>query len=159
MSGVMVKRETDYAIRTVLYLTMLPANSRTTAGELAAMRLIPRAMARRIVTKLTAAGILRSGRGLNGGITLARPPAEITILEVMRAVGGTPVVSPCAVNPESCPLMAECPVHQVWVNLQNSIEATLGRITFAQLVHNGQMLKLNQRLSPDVQEVPMRKTA
>lgn len=142
----MVKRETDYAIRTVLYLAMRPAGTHTTARELAREKLIPHALARRIVTKLTAAGILQSARGLSGGITLARPPAEITILQVMQAVEGAPVVSPCVVEPASCPLMPACPVHEVWVDLQHSLETTLDHITFAQLAERG--LSLSQLPDP-----------
>lgn len=136
----MVKRETDYAIRAVLYLAVRPAGTHTTARELAQAKLIPHALARRIVTKLTAAGILQSARGLSGGVTLTRPPAEITLLEVMRAVEGAPVVSPCVADPSSCPLMPECPVREVWVNIQHNLEHTLGHITFARLVERGESL-------------------
>lgn len=136
----MVKRETDYAIRTVLYLAMRPAGTHTTARALAQEKLIPHALARRIVTRLTAAGILQSARGLSGGIMLARPPAEITMLQVMQAVEGAPVVSPCVVEPTSCPLMPECPVHEVWMDLQHSLEAVLDHITFAQLAQRGRSL-------------------
>lgn len=136
----MVKRETDYAIRTVLYLATLPAGTHITARALAQAKLIPHALARRIVTKLTAAGILRSVRGLSGGITLAKLPAEITMLEVMRAVEGAPVVSPCIVDPSSCPLIPECPVREVWVNVQHTLEDTLEHITFARLAERGESL-------------------
>lgn len=142
----MVKRETDYAIRTVLYLAMQPAGTHTTARALAREKLIPHALARRIVSRLTAAGILHSARGPSGGIALARPPAEITLLQVMQAVDGAPVVSPCVVEPASCPLMPECPVHEVWVDLQRSLETTLEHITFAQLAQRG--LSLSQLPDP-----------
>jgi Predicted transcriptional regulator len=65
------------------------------------------------LTALAAAGILRSTRGTAGGFKLARPPKEITLLDVTRAIGH-PEPRRCLLGLGNCGEISECAVHQRW---------------------------------------------
>jgi Rrf2 family protein len=110
-----INRETDYAGRIVLFFARQPDGTRSTAQEVAGICLVPRAIVRRVVTRLTRAGILTSTRGSGGGISLARPPVQITLLDVVEAMEGPPALNICVREPTICPLMEQCTVHNAWV--------------------------------------------
>lgn len=137
-----INRQTDYAMRVILHLAMQPPGTRLSARELGRRRVIPSAIVRRVVTQLAGIGLLRSVRGKGGGISLARPAAQITIMDVLQAMEGPLVVNLCVVNPQECPLMPRCPLHETWVELQQSLLGWLGGITFEQLAHRGHELEI-----------------
>lgn len=128
-----INRKTDYASRIILHLALQSSGSRTTAREVAKLRLIPPALVRRIVTQLGRAGLITTVRGTNGGFTLARPPSQINLLDVVEAMEGTLALNPCTVDPQFCPLMPTCTVHQVWVKARQVLRDELSRATFDQL--------------------------
>ncbi|MEJ5199386.1 MAG: Rrf2 family transcriptional regulator [Anaerolineae bacterium] len=132
-----INRETDYAARVILHLALQPPGSRATAREIARQRLIPAALVRRVVTRLAAAGLIVTARGSDGGITLARPPAEITLLDVVEAMEGPLALNQCTVEPQFCPLMVVCTVHQAWMRARDTLRADLSRVTFADLAQKG----------------------
>jgi Rrf2 family protein len=100
-----IKRETDYAGRVVLFLARQPVGARSTAQEVARLCRVPGALVRRVVTRLSRAGILASARGSGGGIALARPSAEITLLDIVQAMDGPPILNLCVQDQQFCPLM------------------------------------------------------
>ena len=58
-------------------------------GELARRRNIPVQFLEQLFATLRRAGILRSQRGVKGGYTFARPPADITVLEIVELLDGS----------------------------------------------------------------------
>lgn len=132
-----ISRETDYAARVILHLALQPQDSRATARQIAELRLIPRALVRRVVTRLAAAGLVVTARGSDGGITLARPAGEITLLEVVEALEGPLALNACTVEPDLCLLMPACTVHHAWMHARDVLRQELNRITFAALAQKG----------------------
>ncbi len=132
-----ISRETDYATRVILHLALQPPDGRTTARQIAEQRLIPRALVRRVVTRLGATGLVTTARGSDGGITLARPAAEISLLEVVEALEGPLALNSCTVEPDTCPLMPACTVHTAWVHARDLVREALGGISFAALAQKG----------------------
>ncbi|GAB4402587.1 MAG: Rrf2 family transcriptional regulator [Anaerolineales bacterium] len=128
-----INRETDYAARIVLFLARRPPGTRTTAQEVAQQCHVPRAIVRRVVTRLSSAGILASTRGVGGGISLARPPAQISLLDVVEAMEGPPILNLCVAEPQECPLMEQCTVHLAWVQASSQLMEFLRDTTFARL--------------------------
>lgn len=131
-----INRETDYAARIVLFLARQPSGTRTTAQEVARQCHVPRAIVRRVVTRLGGAGILTSTRGVGGGISLARPPADITLLDVVEAMEGPPILNLCVRDPQVCPLMEHCTVHIAWVQASSLLMGFLRNTTFARLAES-----------------------
>ena len=83
---------------------------------------------------LVGAGLLSSTRGREGGYAFARPAADITAGDVIRAVeGAAPAVS-CSALEEGCPRESICSVADFWAGLDDAIDAYVDGITLADLV-------------------------
>ena len=67
------------------------------------------------------------------GFSLARPPAEITVRDVVEAVDGPIALNGCVLWPEDCRRSADCRMHEVWVLAQQRMMDVLGEVTLAQL--------------------------
>ena len=130
-----IGRHTDYAARIILHLSALPQGSQVTAEDVAKKRLLPRAFMRRIVVRLAASNILRTVRGAGGGISLARPPSEISLLDVVQAMEGGLTLNACVNQPMACPLSAGCPVQRAWTDATKQLETILSAIRFSQLAN------------------------
>ena len=124
-----ITRQTDYAIRCVLYLSGKQAEP-TVVDEIAQEMNIPKSFLSKIVQKLSRADILASFRGVKGGFKLARKPAEISLLDVITAMQDCAASNKCAVDKATCNLSCTCIVHPVWVELRKQTEAYLRKINF-----------------------------
>jgi Rrf2 family transcriptional regulator, cysteine metabolism repressor len=125
--------KSDYAARAVLGLSRhFPKGEALRVEDLAAEQGVPANYLVQILIELKAKGIARSLRGKEGGYLLARPPAEITLADVLRAVHGTVFDTP-ALADSACP--AE--LRRAWQRLQQSVEATAEAVTFQQLLDEG----------------------
>ena len=82
-----VTRRTDYAIRILLELARVGGGP-VSVRELAETQGVPYAFARGIQRELVAAKLVESRRGASGGILLARPAAEVTLLDIANAKQG-----------------------------------------------------------------------
>jgi Rrf2 family protein len=126
-----ISRETDYAMRCVLYLAGRQENV-AMISEIAAEMSVPKSFLAKILQKLTRASIVTSYRGLKGGFELARPPAEISLLEVIEAI--EPVaMNICALDKKKCSRSRTCSVHPVWLEVRETVEKMLRKKTFANL--------------------------
>jgi len=83
-----VPQRLDYALRALVLLALQPDGEYVAAGDLAEHLGLPRRFVEQQVTALARSGIVRCRRGASGGCALARPPAEITVLDVITAVQG-----------------------------------------------------------------------
>ncbi|MGQ9489806.1 MAG: RrF2 family transcriptional regulator [Anaerolineae bacterium] len=130
-----INRETDYAARVLLHLALQEPGTRVTAQQIAAQRVIPRALVRRVVSRLSAAGLVVTARGSEGGIVLARPTDQISLLDVVEAFEGPLALNACTVEPDICPLILVCTVHEAWVHARKLLRDTLAQITFDKLAN------------------------
>jgi Rrf2 family protein len=135
-----ISRQTDYACRVILHLAMLPPGERVTAQDIAKRRLIPPGLVRRVITQLANAGLVTTARGSNGGLSLARPASEISVLDVVQVMEGPLALNACVVNPQACPMTQVCSVHQVWVEARTALMTQLGQSTFDKLAQRGAVL-------------------
>lgn len=125
-----IGRQTDYAARIVLHLASLPFSAQVTADEIADKRLLPAPFIRRIIGRLAAAGVVRTTRGARGGVTLARPAAEISLLDVVTAMEGGVRLNACVDSPTACPLAAQCPVQKAWAAATRTLVTSLAKVRF-----------------------------
>lgn len=143
-----ISRQTDYASRVLLHLALLPPEARVTAREISRRRIIPPAFLRRIITDLGKAKLITTTRGSGGGLALARPSSEISLLDVVQAVEGPVALNPCTIDPAACPLVRTCPVHDEWMRARELLTNELSRATFDRLAQQG--LAKQQRLGKEV---------
>lgn len=132
----MITREADYSIRAILFLSSKwPDGYPIAASVLAEKMDIPYRFLRRIVRKLADAGFVSSQRGRTGGIRLAKPPARISLFELLNAVDGRAIRFNTCLNPDSkvCTRESHCPVHRELQVLQHFLDERLSDIRFDQL--------------------------
>ncbi len=129
----LVTRETDYAVRTVLYLAR-ERDRNVSVTEIAQTMHIPKSFLAKILQRLVRHHILQSMRGVKGGFMLAKEPSEITLLAVMEAIQGPAGINVCAIDSRRCRMSSTCAVHPVWVEIRKEVERRLKKQTIAKLV-------------------------
>ena len=89
-----------------------------------------------ILLALKGAGLVRSKRGVGGGYVLARPPAEITLGEVVSAVDGPIVVGDFGRPHEggACDHEGQCVLLSVWSDVGEHMRRHLDAVTLADCV-------------------------
>ena len=136
----LVTRETDYAVRTVLYLAR-DGSRLASVTEIAHAMHIPKSFLAKLLQRLVRSHILMSMRGVNGGFQLAQKPSDITLLSIMEAVQGPAGINVCAIDSKRCKLSSSCSVHPVWVEIRKEVERRLKRATIANLLADSIHLK------------------
>lgn len=131
-----ITRQADYALRTVLYLARLGAHQRASTNKIAVEQKIPISFLAKIISQLAVAGMLETSRGARGGVSLAIPPSEISLLAVVEAIDGPIWLNECVADPESCYFGANCPLHNIWCQAQGELVQQLKSTTFDMLVNN-----------------------
>jgi Rrf2 family protein len=126
-----ITQQADYAVRAVLELAMQPAGVRLSCETIAQRHAIPVPFLTKICARLATEGILRSQRGVNGGVQLARPAEEISLLEVVEAIDGPITFNRCNRQPGECARSHACVVHPIWAELCREFRDRLASYTFA----------------------------
>lgn len=125
--------KSDYAARAVIGLARhYQTGESLRVEDLAAEQGIPPNYLVQILIELKSQQIVKSLRGKEGGYLLARPPAEITMADVLRCVHGQVFDSP-ALNDPQCPPE----LRAAWKKLQDAVDETAGSINFQQLLDQG----------------------
>ncbi len=138
-----INRQTDYAVRIILALSKKPQGTRLPTSVIGREMLIPPALLQRIVAELASGGFIETQAGRDGGISLAHDPKQITMLQVVENFEGELYLSDCVIKPNECPFQRKCPVHCQWIRLKNLMRDEMSRITFQQLVEEGNLLGSN----------------
>lgn len=104
------------------------------AAELASETGLPVPTVQRLVSKLTAASLLRSVRGVGGGLQLGRPAAAITVADIVEAVEGPIALTTCADNSE-CDYQDGCNMKPHWPIINAKLRGALADVTLDHLRH------------------------
>jgi Rrf2 family protein len=127
---VLVTREADYAIRCVIEVAR---HGRISAAQVAALQGISPTFLGKIVQSLAKAGILATRRGVGGGIALAQPVEDITLLQVIEAVEGPLCLNDCLTTPPQCGHIEICPAYPYLAEAQTGLRSTLD-VSFAEVM-------------------------
>jgi Rrf2 family protein len=126
-------RQADYGLRTVLYLAGLEAGESVATSKIARDQHIPTSFLAKIVSQLAIAGVLRTARGARGGVSLARPAARISVLDVVQAIDGPIELVHCLDDPEDCIFSQACSIQQTLQEAQQALRGSLASTDFASL--------------------------
>lgn len=129
-----ITRQADYAVRAVLYLAGLGESGRAPTGLIARKQQVPPSFLAKIISQLSVAGILQTSRGARGGVSLARKPSEISLLEVVEIIDGPVSMNACVVDPGVCDRSEDCPIHEIWCQAQQRLVKELSETTFAAIL-------------------------
>jgi Rrf2 family protein len=127
-----IKRETDYAIRCVYYLSG-KSDEVIMVDEIAREMCIPKSFLAKILQKLAKSNIVKSYVGVKGGFILAGNPGDITLYDVIDAVEGPVAMNRCTVKKKECSLSSACKVHPVWVSVRQEVERMLREKNFGDI--------------------------
>lgn len=127
-----ITRQADYALRAMLYLAQLEPTQRAATSQIAEEQHIPPSFLAKIISQLSIAGLIHTSRGARGGVSLARQPGEISVLEVVEAIDGPVQLNECTVNPDGCVFGQDCPLRPLWCDTQAELVGRLKATTFAQ---------------------------
>lgn len=121
----------QYAISAVIALSKQPEGTTISAAELAKPLNCPAAYLSQILSKLKPTGILKSQRGLNGGVYLARKPSDISLMDVIEAIDGAEFFERCFLGIDGCGRIEPCPFHKFWSKERMKIQQWLINTSFA----------------------------
>lgn len=128
----MFSQTVEYALRAVAFLAD-HAPVACTTDQISAATKVPKPYLSKVLQNLGRFDIVRSQRGIGGGVTLVKTPEELTILEVVNAV--EPIV-----RIDVCPLGLKshgkqlCPLHRRLDNALASVEQSFKNTTLAELL-------------------------
>jgi len=126
-----VTAKADYAVRAVVELADSSPDSPRRVDSLAEAQGIPVSFLENILPQLRSSGIVRSRRGPMSGYWLARPPAEVNLADIIRAVEG-PLVGVRGRRPEELEYLGSAAtLQQVWVALRVNLRKVLEHVTVA----------------------------
>jgi Rrf2 family protein len=128
-----VTAKADYAVRAVVELANSSQAAPRKVDEIAQAQSIPVSFLENILTQLRSSGIVRSQRGPEGGYWLAKPPEEVNLADIIRAVEG-PLVGVRGQRPEEIEYVGSAESLQpVWIALRANLRKVLEHVTVAQV--------------------------
>ena len=133
----------EYACSAVLELALnYDGETPVRVQDIAQRQRIPMKFLFQIMQILKRVDIVRSRRGTEGGYTLSRPPAQITVGDVLKAVGGPFVQLSCLESAnfaDDCEKLSSCQFKPIWMELDRAIAGVLNNITFEELARRARV--------------------
>ena len=125
-------------------------------SDISSRRNIPAAYLEQLFGKLRRAGILESVRGSQGGYILARPENEITVAEILQALGEPFIFGSCQTE-KGCENAVTCPTFNLWRKVKGSVDEILSATTLEDIAD--ETITLLETKSPDPEREEARRKA
>jgi len=140
-----------YAARALVELAAAHPGQTVSLADISAAQQISAKYLEQLLRGLRLAGLVRSVRGQQGGYSLARPPADITLQDVYRAVEKEELLPVhCTDNPAGCPLGDICSTRDTWVEVNDAIASILERTTIQNLFEKAEEKRAQHRAIYDI---------
>ena len=123
-----------YGTRALLELGLHYGEGLITLKDISQSQQIPLRYLEQITTILVAGELVRSIRGAKGGVSLAKPPEEIKIIEVMRILEGPIGPVECIGHPGGCTRSDSCAVRDIWSEMEKALSKVLETRTLRDLI-------------------------
>lgn len=130
----MLTNTSEYALRAVIYLALRPGDGPVKLDRVAEALDVPRNYLSKTLHQLARQGVLVSERGPAGGFRLARPPAELTLAEVVETFEPARLVRRCLLGLGECSDETPCAVHERWKVIAGPMRAFFRDTTVADLL-------------------------
>lgn len=135
----MISTKGRYALRVMIELAQRQEEGYISLKEVARNQEISEKYLEAIMKNLVTAGLAVGMRGKGGGYQLARPAAECSAGEILRAAEGSLAPVACLEEDASpCARMAGCRTREMWQGLDQAIRTYLDGVTVASLTRSGQ---------------------
>jgi Rrf2 family protein len=125
-----------YGLRAAVDLALFSKNDPISISTIASREGLSESYLEQLFAKLKKAGLIMSIRGTNGGYQLAKPAADISVGDVLRALEGDMVVVDCPDSENQCAKFDSCVTKYVWKRINKSINDTMDSMTLEEIVAN-----------------------
>ncbi len=143
----MLSTKGRYGIKAMVDIASEYGKSRLSVNQLAEKQGISVAYLEQLISALKKAGLVRSARGAAGGYTLSRPPEQISVGEVLRALEKSTAIVDCVgVEGAACENACSCSARPLWIKLQRKIDDVLDSTTIKDMAddHSAQLERIKQ---------------
>ena len=123
-----------YGLRILIDLATHDSSKPRLVRDIAVSQQISEKYISRLIVDLRRARLVRSVRGMKGGFFLAKPPKEITLLDILETMEGTLSVVDCVMQPEKCSQNMNCTARNIWKKLNEGIRELMRSITFEEIL-------------------------
>ena len=124
-------RRGDYAVRAAIALASADGNGLLSTRRIAAEMQIPPRFLPQVMADLVRADLVVATTGRSGGYRLARPAANISLLDVIRAAEHEHAVRTCILRGGPCDPEGRCDVHDVFSDARDALLRSLGEAPLA----------------------------
>lgn len=128
----MFSQTVEYALRAIVFLADQSPGAATT-GQIAEATKVPSAYLSKVLQSLSRVDIVNSQRGVKGGMSLAKPPEELTLLDVVNAVDPIRRITECPLGIKTHGNTL-CPLHRRLDDAFALVESAFGGTTLADLL-------------------------
>ncbi len=128
-----VTKLTDYASVVLTVLASAPDTVLSATGLAERAGLEPPTVAK-VLKPLAQAGLVQAFRGVAGGYRLARPSAEISLVEIVEAMEGPLAMTECSVHEGNCGIEHSCSARANWRRINDVVADALRSVTLADMI-------------------------
>lgn len=123
-----------YAARAMLDLALYSGGSPVLIRDISKRQDISELYLKQILAPLRVDGLIRTIRGARGGFTLARPPSQIKLIEIVHSVEGSTAPVECVDDAGVCQRGDSCVIRGAWMEMKRAVDKVLESITLQDLV-------------------------
>ena len=135
-----VTRAGEYAVIGLLYLAQQPAGRTVMVDEISEHEGIPKSFLAKIFQTLAKGGFVKSHRGARGGFSLAQPPADISLLQVLNCVESAFALQRCVTDEPTCVVphrqRTSCALCAIFGEAQTKVNEVFSRTSLQDLLKN-----------------------
>ncbi|MCX5633708.1 MAG: Rrf2 family transcriptional regulator [Phycisphaerae bacterium] len=141
-----ISTRTRYGMRAVLELALAYGAGPLQIKVIAEKQNISNKYLEQLIAIIKTAGIVRSIRGPHGGYVLAKPPQDIKLSDIFKALEGPVLTVECVENKDACEHYADCITRRLWIEVNDAILNVLDNKTLHNLVEMAEKEKLNYQI-------------
>jgi Rrf2 family protein len=128
-----ITKDVDYAIRTILYLSIQKDSYSATKFEISEKMQIPHQFLAKIAQQLHRSRIIEITKGPKGMYRLIKKPEDITLLDIFESIKGEILLNYCVSETGECFRKDRCYVNKIWNDLSENIRNYLSKINFQEI--------------------------
>jgi len=114
MKSVLFSKTCEYAIQAMIYIACNKSDKPVLLQDISKDMRIPRHYLSKVLAPLAREGLIDSKKGIYGGILLGKPPEQIKLMDIIRAIDGYQFIEKCIIGFPVCDDKNPCPLHDLW---------------------------------------------
>ena len=134
-----------YGLRVLLELASRRGNRPVRLKEIAKSQQLSLNYIEHLIGPLVTAGMVKTVRGISGGVQLSRNAAEIKVSEVIALYEGSNAPVECVDNPKVCSRSGQCVTRDIWCELKQAADKVLNSRTLQDLIEMQELKQKNAK--------------